>query len=598
MRQLHLRIGLLASILLVMAIGCSENVVTKSRGKVTPSPGAVHFGMVTIGSTATVELNLDNTGTADVSVTSVTLAEPSDVFEVTETFSGNIPDGESAIVAIAYSPVEHAEDEATLLISSDGLEERVSVTLVGSGRDGIMTVYPSLVDFGPVTAGETEEQLVMARNDGPVTFTVTDVELASETSAFGAIIDPDDPEHPELPATLRPGQQLTLVVTFSPADEEPDAGMLSVITDAGALLSADVDLYGNDCEATWSLEFDGDGDGHSVCADDCDDADATTHPGAEEVEDGADNDCDGVVDEGTDAFDDDGDGVTENDGDCNDGDDAVFPEAEEISNGVDDDCDGGIDEGTETTDDDGDGYAETGGDCDDLDPAVYPGAEELADLIDNDCDGVIDEGTANYDDDGDGYCENGIDLDGDLLCVDVGEVLGDPGVVPDCNDANADVHPGAPSLGPGVDWDCSGGGAGVTDADGDGYGADYGDCDDANPDTYPGAEELEDGLDNDCDGITDEETAAYDDDGDGFSENDGDCNDGDDQAWPNAAEIADWQDNNCNGVVDEGTEYYDDDGDGATEAGGDCDDTDPDIGPHRIEEPGNGIDEDCDGIAD
>jgi hypothetical protein len=42
-------------------------------------------------------------------------------------------------------------------------------------------------------------------------------------------------------------------------------------------------------------------------ADDCDDADATAFPGATEALDGADQDCDGLVDEGTTAFDDDGD---------------------------------------------------------------------------------------------------------------------------------------------------------------------------------------------------------------------------------------------------------------------------------------------------
>ncbi len=67
---------------------------------------------------------------------------------------------------------------------------------------------------------------------------------------------------------------------------------------------------------------------------------------------------------------------------------------------------------------------------------------------------------------------------------------------------------------------------------------------------------------------------------------------------PCAPETPDHIDLDCDGNFDEGTEYYDDDGDGYTEADGDCDDDDPDIGPHVIEEPGNGIDEDCDGIAD
>ena len=87
---------------------------------------------------------------------------------------------------------------------------------------------------------------------------------------------------------------------------------------------------------------DGDGSFDVDCGgDDCDDADKTTNPDAEEVIDGRDNDCDGVTDEGTDAYDDDNDGFTEQDGDCDDSDPTVHPGAEEIpDDGIDQDCDG------------------------------------------------------------------------------------------------------------------------------------------------------------------------------------------------------------------------------------------------------------------
>ncbi|HEV8701600.1 MAG TPA: putative metal-binding motif-containing protein [Candidatus Polarisedimenticolia bacterium] len=53
---------------------------------------------------------------------------------------------------------------------------------------------------------------------------------------------------------------------------------------------------------------DTDGDGFTSCTD-CDDVRADVHPGAAEVCDGADNDCDGLVDEGAAGTDPDGDGV-------------------------------------------------------------------------------------------------------------------------------------------------------------------------------------------------------------------------------------------------------------------------------------------------
>ena len=89
------------------------------------------------------------------------------------------------------------------------------------------------------------------------------------------------------------------------------------------------------------------------------------------------------------SYDDDNDGYTENQGDCDDNNAQVNPGAEEIEDGIDNDCDGFVDEGFDV---DFDGYSVNQGDCDDNNAQVNPGATEIEDGIDNDCDGDIDEG--------------------------------------------------------------------------------------------------------------------------------------------------------------------------------------------------------------
>lgn len=168
---------------------------------------------------------------------------------------------------------------------------------------------------------------------------------------------------------------------------------------------------------------DGDGDGYESWAD-CNDRSVETHPGAPELLNGIDDDCDEVVDEGTVAFDDDGDGASEQEGDCDDADFDVHPGSAESPNERDDDCDGVVDEDTVNFDDDGDGWTERDGDCDDTRAVRYPSAGELANGLDDDCDGVVDEGTVNFDDDGDAWAE----VDGD------------------CDDADVDVNPGINEL--------------------------------------------------------------------------------------------------------------------------------------------------------
>jgi hypothetical protein len=73
--------------------------------------------------------------------------------------------------------------------------------------------------------------------------------------------------------------------------------------------------------------------------------------------------------------------------DCNDLDTRVHPGAAEICDGLDDNCDGVIP--SVEADADNDGWRVCGGDCDDADPWTYPDAPEANDGRDNQCPGSL-----------------------------------------------------------------------------------------------------------------------------------------------------------------------------------------------------------------
>ncbi len=232
--------------------------------------------------------------------------------------------------------------------------------------------------------------------------------VAGHASAIGDCDDADDTIHPNA-VELCNGidEDCDSVVPSDETDDDGDGYVECTWVGESGTQGDDDDSAGDDDDSAGDDDdsASGDDDAWVIGGDDCDDAEPARNPGAAEICDGLDNDCDNTI------------------------------PADEL-------------------DGDADGESPCAGDCDDNDIDIYSTADELCDAIDSDCDSSLVDEFDDYDGDGDPDCTD-LDDDND----------NDPDTT-DCDDNNASIFTGAVDLCDGFDWDCDGSltdGAGATE---------------------------------------------------------------------------------------------------------------------------------------
>ncbi len=298
-------------------------------------------------------------------------------------------DGQTAVTSLASAV---ALENGLILVSSAGNHGPDPTTITapadtdGLVATGAVTAFGAVAGFssrGPTADGRIKPDVCapgvevwMAdpeTEDGYRTGSGTSYAAPLVAGVIALLLEADP--------TLDPWEMHSLLTSTAAAADAPD-------DDCGWGLVRAVAAVGGACPC---LDYDGDGFLDAACGgEDCDDFRAAVHPGADEVCDGFDGDCDGALLPGEEDADADGYLACDGDPDRRDCDDLaadVHPGAwDQPYDGVDQDCDG-----ADLVDVDGDGVPGPEEDCDDEDARSHPGAVELCgDGADNDCDGDTD----------------------------------------------------------------------------------------------------------------------------------------------------------------------------------------------------------------
>ncbi|MCU0347034.1 MAG: choice-of-anchor D domain-containing protein, partial [Saprospiraceae bacterium] len=363
-------------------INVQGNGQSIADGDTTPDPAdGTDFGSMTVGGAPVARtFTVQNIGTANLSVTGITLTGAGAFSLGALTPASPIPAGSSASFTVTFDPTSAAVFSATVEVAnSDPDENPYSFNVQGTGvtppaepninvQGGTPPISISNNDDTPSMAegtdfGDVCEVTSSVSHD----FTIQNTGASNLTVSDALSNNPQFTINITLPLVIPAAGSAMFSISFDPSAAGPQMTTIGLLSDDPDEIEYFFDVAGNGIAGmTFYADMDGDGFGSAAVS-----QMACSAPM-------------GFVSDNT---------------DCDDANPSVNPSATEICNNIDDDCANGIDDGLIFQDyyldgdDDsfgagaavnacqspGANYVLVNGDCDDANPAIFPGATELCD---------------------------------------------------------------------------------------------------------------------------------------------------------------------------------------------------------------------------
>lgn len=177
------------------------------------TPATVAFGNVTAGERATANLTVANTGTAALTLDTISAA--GSAFTVTNTGAASLAPGESTQIAVTFAPsVVGAYASNLTIATNDPAAGRGTVSLSGTALSSTLTLSPLTLDFGNVSVGTTVSETVRVTNPSATALNLSALRVTGPDAGNVTVT-------PAAPLSLDPQEGRTLTVSITPAAREP-----------------------------------------------------------------------------------------------------------------------------------------------------------------------------------------------------------------------------------------------------------------------------------------------------------------------------------------------------------------------------------------
>jgi hypothetical protein len=224
-----------------------QNQTGAVNPQLSESATALSFGSVTVSSSATQSLTLTSSGTSAVTVSSASISGAAFSL-VGASLPATLNPGQSMTLQVQFKPAATGSATGSLTISSNSTSGSTAVvSLNGTGAAAAsskLTLSATTLSFGSVSVNSSATQSLTLTSSGTSSVTVNSASISGAAFSIAGAT---------LPATLNPGQSVTLQVQFKPAATGSATGNLTISSNSSAGSTAVVSLSGTGTTANSQL---------------------------------------------------------------------------------------------------------------------------------------------------------------------------------------------------------------------------------------------------------------------------------------------------------------------------------------------------------
>lgn len=185
------------------------------------NPTSLSFGSVNAGVASSKSVTLTNSGTANVTISQVTVSAK-DVAASGVATPLTLTPGQSQTMNVTFDPSAAETVSGNITVAStQGTNTVISVS--GTGIQAGVTLTPASANFGSVTVGSTNSQTIQISNPGNGVLTITQANvIGSGFSTTGLT----------LPLSINPGLSSTFNAEYQPAAAGSASGSITFVSNA------------------------------------------------------------------------------------------------------------------------------------------------------------------------------------------------------------------------------------------------------------------------------------------------------------------------------------------------------------------------------